>query len=82
MNKKEAGCLVHSSAFARIFGMGLFTWAGPFGWAVLIPLFHLGLNTFGPTKWTSMTQLPWVFIPHGLLLLVDIKFSLGFDRYL
>ena len=68
MNKKEAGCLVHSSAFARIFGMGLFTWARPFGWAVLIPLFHLGLNTFGPTKWTSMTHIAMGFHPSWTLI--------------
>ena len=39
MNKKEAGCLVQSFAFVGIFGLDLFTWAGPFGWAMLMPLF-------------------------------------------
>ena len=32
---------------------------------------------FGPTKWTHIAM--GFFIPHGLLLLVDI---MGLDRYL
>ena len=85
MNKKEAGWLVQSSALAGTLDWACSRGLDPLAGLCLCP-FSLGLfsfyHIFGPTKWTSMTQLPWVFIPHGLLLLKDIKCSLGFDRYL
>lgn len=74
------GCLGYN------FGLNLFTWVGPFGWAVFVPLFTWAFfffhHTLGPTKWTTMAHIAMGYIPRELLLLVDIQYTLDFDRYL
>ena len=74
MNKKEAGCLVQSSAFAGIFGLDLFT--DPFAGLCLCPFFTWACSpfithfyhTFGPTKWTLMTHTAMSFHPSWTLI--------------
>ena len=55
------------------FGLGLFTWAGPSGKVVLIPLFNLGLfsfyHTFGCTKWTLITHIAMGLHPSWTLII-------------
>ena len=51
----------------------------PLDWAYLCGLVPLGWAMFILQNGHQQHMLPWVFIPHGLLLLVNI---LGFHRYL
>ena len=79
MNKKRA------SVLCLLWTRPIYT-SKPFGWVVLMPFFTWACSPFitylvlqNGHQWHT---LPWVFIPYGLLLLVDIHCSLGFDRYL